>query len=106
MFGVFYRVGFTPWEGHKLPSRLCDLVEGAGALPAGRALDIGCGTGDTSIYLARHGWDVTAIDFVKRALARGSAKAEAAGVTVHFVRADATKLGWYRRKVTCSGAHS
>ncbi len=92
MFGMFYRLGFTPWEGHKIPSRLTELVEGAGALPKGRALDIGCGTGDTSIYLARHGWDVTAIDFVERALARARAKTKAAGVTVRYQQADATKL--------------
>jgi len=95
LFGVFYRLGFTPWEGHRIPSRLTDLVEGAGALPKGRALDIGCGTGDTSIYLARHGWDVIAIDFVKRALDRARAKTKAAGVNVRYEQADATKLASY-----------
>src|SRR5438874_554339 len=92
LFGVFYRVGFTPWEGHALPARLRQLIEGPTALPPGRALDIGCGTGDTAIYLSRNGWDVTAFDFVERALRRASAKASAAGVKVRWVRADATDL--------------
>jgi 2-polyprenyl-3-methyl-5-hydroxy-6-metoxy-1,4-benzoquinol methylase len=95
MFEVFYRVGFVPWDGHKIPTRLTDLVEGAGAMPKGRALDIGCGTGDTSIYLARHGWDVTGIDFVKRALRRAQAKTQAAGVNVRYLHADATRLASY-----------
>ncbi|RVW01459.1 class I SAM-dependent methyltransferase [Rhodococcus spongiicola] len=30
-------------------------------LPAGTAVDVGCGTGDNSIYLARHGWEVAGI---------------------------------------------
>lgn len=95
MFGLFYRLGFTPWDGHTLPVRLTSVVEGAQALAAGRALDIGCGTGDSSIYLARRGWDVTGLDFVNRALARARAKAEKAGVKVTFTQGDVTRLGSY-----------
>jgi SAM-dependent methyltransferase len=91
-FGVMYRVGFTPWEGHPVPARLRELVEGPGALPKGRALDIGCGTGDTSVFLAQRGWEATGVDFVDKALARARAKSEAAGVRVRFVRGDVTRL--------------
>jgi cyclopropane fatty-acyl-phospholipid synthase-like methyltransferase len=92
LFGIMYRVGFTPWDGHALPTRLRELVEGAGALAKGRALDVGCGTGDTSIYLAQHGWDVTGIDFVQRAIDRAKVKADAAGARVRLLRADVTRL--------------
>ena len=92
MFGIMYRVGFTPWDGHALPSRLRDAVEGPAALTPRRALDIGCGTGDTSIYLARHGWDVTALDFVEAALKKARAKGAAAGANVRWVRGDVTAL--------------
>jgi SAM-dependent methyltransferase len=95
MFGLMYRLGFTPWEGHQLPAELTQLVEGNAALPKGKALDVGCGTGDTSIYLARHGWDVTAVDFVSLALERARAKSEVAGVRVRYVRADVTQLGTF-----------
>ena len=95
LFGIFYRVGFTPWEGHEQPARLRDLVEGPNRLAPGRALDIGCGTGDGPIYLARHGWNVTGLDFVNRALARAKDKAAAAGVKARFLQADATQLASY-----------
>ena len=95
VFGLMYRVGFIPWDGHELPSHLRKMVEGDTALPKGKALDVGCGTGDTAIYLARHGWDVTGVDFVERALDKARAKSEAAGVRIRYVRADATKLGQY-----------
>jgi cyclopropane fatty-acyl-phospholipid synthase-like methyltransferase len=94
-YALFYLIGFTPWDGHALPVRLRELIEGAPALPVGRALDVGCGTGDTSIYLARHGWDVTAFDFVNNALDTARAKTAAAGVRVRMLQADVTKLDAY-----------
>jgi len=93
LFRIFYRVGFTPWDGHPIAQNLQNLVEGtsdATPLPAGVALDLGCGTGDSSIYLARHGWKVTGVDFVPRALDR--ARAKAADLSVTFVQADVTHL--------------
>ena len=35
IFGLMYRLGFTPWDGHRLSARLAELVEGADALPKG-----------------------------------------------------------------------
>ncbi len=95
LFRIFYRIGFTPWDGHPLAQSLHDLIEGtsdASALPAGSALELGCGTGDCSIYLAQHRWQVTAVDFVPKALAKARAKAAAADVQINFIRADVTQL--------------
>jgi SAM-dependent methyltransferase len=95
LFRIFYRIGFTPWDGHPIGQSLRDLVEGTGdtsALPAGPALDVGCGTGDSSIYLAQHGWKVTGIDFVAKALDKARAKVGAADGSVNFVHADVTQL--------------
>jgi 2-polyprenyl-3-methyl-5-hydroxy-6-metoxy-1,4-benzoquinol methylase len=95
LFRIFYRFGFSPWDGHPLVTRLRQLVEGTAdkpALPPGSALDVGCGTGDSSIYLAQHGWHVTGVDFVAKALDKARAKARAANVPVNFVQADVTHL--------------
>lgn len=92
LFQAFYRIGFAPWDGHALSPALRNLIEGPAALSAGTALDIGCGTGDSSIYLARHGWQVTGVDVAAKALEKARAKAAGEHARVDFVRADATRL--------------
>jgi SAM-dependent methyltransferase len=92
LFKTFYRLGFVPWDGHPLAKSLQELIEGDGALAPGTALDLGCGTGDNSIYLAKHGWKVTGVDFVAKAVDKARAKAEANKVAVNFTRADVTRL--------------
>jgi SAM-dependent methyltransferase len=95
LFRGMYRLGFTPWDGHPLARGLRELVEGNATPPLSpsTALDLGCGTGDNSIYLAQHGWQVTGVDFVPGALEKARAKAtgDAAG-KVDFVHADITRL--------------
>jgi 2-polyprenyl-3-methyl-5-hydroxy-6-metoxy-1,4-benzoquinol methylase len=53
-----------------------------GELPAGRALDAGCGHGSDALWLARRGWQVTAVDFAATALAYARSMAESAGPDV------------------------
>ncbi|MEU1788099.1 methyltransferase, FxLD system [Streptomyces sparsogenes] len=54
------------------------LVEHAPVPEGGRALDIGCGTGELAVYLASLGYTVDGVDFAEGALER--ARAEHAGV--------------------------
>jgi SAM-dependent methyltransferase len=64
------------------------LIEIAGALPPARALDAGCGHGAESLWLATHGWQVTAVDFAAAALAQGRSMAASIGVEVEWIEAD------------------
>src|ERR1700742_2359692 len=89
LFRLMYRFGFTPWDGHPIAKNLQDLVA---TLPAGNALDLGCGTGDASIYLSQHGWTVTGVDYVDQPLEKARAKAAAGQAAANFVKADVTKL--------------
>jgi tellurite methyltransferase len=52
------------------PSPAPLLVEIADRLPPGRALDLACGAGRNALYLARLGWQVTAVDASSTAIAR------------------------------------
>jgi SAM-dependent methyltransferase len=63
------------------------LVTEVAGLPPGRALDVGCGEGADAVWLARHGWNVTAVDVSHVALERAALHAEQAGVRVHWVHA-------------------
>jgi len=49
------------------------LVVEAVDLPPGRALDVGCGEGADALWLARRGWQVTAVDVSEVALRRAAA---------------------------------
>jgi SAM-dependent methyltransferase len=68
-----YAAGDLPWDtGH--PTRnLVELVEG-GTVPAGRALEIGCGTGTNALWLAGRGFDVLGVDLSPLAIERALAK--------------------------------
>lgn len=92
VFQILYRVGYTPWE-HEPLAPLVELIEGSDALPPGKMLDVGCGTGGDAIYAALHGWQVTAVDAVARALDRARRSARAAGAQVRFLQADITRAG-------------
>ncbi len=64
------------WSG-RVNLRLAEVVPG---LPAGRALDLGCGEGADSVWLAERGWNVVAVDISDTALQRARSAAEARGV--------------------------
>jgi cyclopropane fatty-acyl-phospholipid synthase-like methyltransferase len=91
-FRAAYLFGFKPWDSGVPPPELVAAVEGARALPPGKAIDLGCGTGTNCIYLAQHGWDATGVDFVPRAISAARQKATAAGVSPTFIVGDVTRL--------------
>jgi len=90
MYDLLYRFG-APWEGGPR-SELVSLVESRRLDPAKlpRAIDLGCGSGANSVFLAEHGFDVTGVDFSPVALSKARALATEHAVTVTFVQGDLT----------------
>lgn len=66
------------WSGNPNPQ----LVSEAASLEPGDALDAGCGEGADAVWLAEHGWRVTAVDISTVALERGAAHARQLGSDV------------------------
>jgi thioredoxin reductase/SAM-dependent methyltransferase len=72
----FYTERPNAWSG----AANAALVRVAADLPAGAALDLGCGEGGDAIWLAQRGWRVTAADISATALQRAAEHASSAGV--------------------------
>lgn len=78
------RTGWKRWLVQALPSSLrnrfspglCYLAD----MPAGKVLDVGCGSGGFLAMAAQHGWDAHGIDFDPKAVAAANRRA---GVTAH-----------------------
>lgn len=68
-----YRSSERAWSG-RVNARLPEV---AAELPAGRALDLGCGEGADALWLAEHGWRVVAVDVSDTAVQRGKEAASA-----------------------------
>lgn len=85
-----YQSGDTPWDHGMVDFNLIEVVARHAVRPC-RALDIGCGTGDNSIWLAQKGFDVVACDLSETAVARAQLKAEEANANVFFLASDFLK---------------
>jgi SAM-dependent methyltransferase len=72
----FYQDRDQVWSGQPNPL----LVREVSSLTPGTALDVGCGEGADAIWLARRGWQVTAVDVSATALHRAAGHAAEAGI--------------------------
>jgi SAM-dependent methyltransferase len=64
------------WSGRPNHHLVVEVAE----LAPGEALDVGCGEGADAVWLAEHGWRVTATDISTVALERGAGHAAERGV--------------------------
>jgi len=68
------------WSGQPNTALVSEVTD----LTPGRALDVGCGEGADAIWLAQHGWQVSAIDPSSVALERAQQAAEQAGAEISW----------------------
>jgi len=95
-FDLLYLLKSPPWDTEETPPEVVEEIEENGR-PAGRAIDLGCGTGTNCIYLARHGWETVGVDFSAVAIWQARRKARRAGVECQLHRADVTALDFLQR---------
>ena len=85
-----YRSGDTPWDTGKPDFNLIETVSSHPVAPC-KALEVGCGTGDNAIWLASHGFEVTASEVSGVAVEKALEKAAEAGVACDFRTIDFLK---------------
>jgi len=87
-----YRSGERAKDWEAAPNPL--LAETCSKMPPGRALDLACGAGRNSIWLAERGWNVTAVDGAPSAIEILRSYAAKRGVVVDARVADLEKGGF------------
>lgn len=80
------------WFTHNWEQEVDFLLQELDLPQGSRILDVGCGTGRHSVELAQRGYHVSGLDFSKGMLAEAQKRAQAAGVEVEWIHADATNF--------------
>lgn len=86
-----YRTSDLPWDTGQPSSELVRVI-GEHSIAPCRVLEIGCGTGTNSVWLAQQGFAVVAIDMAPLAIRKAEERARAADVEVRFLVADVLEL--------------
>lgn len=81
------------WDLGEPAPPFVDLLARPDAPTPGKMIVLGCGRGHDAILFARHGFDVTAVDFAPSAIAATRDASMAAGVPLSLVQHDIFTLG-------------
>ncbi len=87
-----YEAGAELWEKAGPNEALVQIVEHYGDTLGSRWLDLGCGEGRDSLYLASRDFVVTSVDVSRIALDKARSRAAAAGLACTFLERDVTRL--------------
>jgi SAM-dependent methyltransferase len=82
-----YKAGNLPWDTNEPDEHLVKLIETKTILP-GKALEVGCGTGTNSIWLARRGFSVLGVDIAQAAIDLANKKKNGKSLSCEFVLLD------------------
>ena len=88
---VYEKPNVAVWTNKEPPSELIELIDNGEIKPC-KVLDVACGEGFYSIYLASKGFDVTGIDISENAIKYSKENAEKAGVNIKFKAMDVMNL--------------
>jgi cyclopropane fatty-acyl-phospholipid synthase-like methyltransferase len=91
IFENIYKTSGAGWTKSEPPAELVELVENEKLAPC-KAIDIGCGEGFYSIYMASQGFDVLGIDLSERAIEYAKGNAERIKHRIRFMAIDVSSL--------------
>lgn len=90
-FEQAYEKPGAPWTRTEPPQELVELIERRKISPC-KVIDMGCGEGFYSIYLASKGFDVAGVDISERAIQYAIQNAASYGIDVRFMAMDIADL--------------
>jgi 2-polyprenyl-3-methyl-5-hydroxy-6-metoxy-1,4-benzoquinol methylase len=73
-----YKTKFTPWDAKNPDPNLVRVVDG-GCIKPCKTIDLGCGTGNESLFMSSKGFTVTGIDISEIAIKEAQEKAKKRG---------------------------
>jgi cyclopropane fatty-acyl-phospholipid synthase-like methyltransferase len=88
-FDRAYRAAFTVWGDIRIPEELKALARQAAP---GTSLELGCGIGRFSRYVAQQGWHATGVDFSPVAIARAQQRVAHDDAPPRYLVGDVTHL--------------